>query len=93
MKIIKKEIGGVEYTFQKIPAMDFVRMKERATNDKGVLLDSAMFEELAEHVIVDPKIDLEGFEDVVELSEIMEEAISFQLSKKQPAPGQKKSKG
>ncbi len=92
MKIIKKEIRGVEYTFQKIPAMDFVRMKERATNEKGQILDSLMFEELAEHVIVDPKIDLEEFDDVVELSEIMEEAISFQLSKGKPDKGQKKSK-
>lgn len=93
MKTLKKKINGVEYTFQRLLAMDFVRMKERATNEKGQILDSAMFEELAEHVIVDPKIDLEEFDDVVELSEIMEEAISFQLSKGKPDKGQKESKG
>lgn len=79
---MKKEINGVEYTFQKLSAMDWIRLKERSTDEKGILRDSLFFEEIAEHVIVDPKIDLEEFEDAEELTEIMRAATFLHIGKK-----------
>jgi hypothetical protein len=79
--MMKKKINGTEYTFQKLPAMEMVRLKERATDTSGNLVESLLFEELAEHVIVNPRLDLEEFEDYGELMEIMKVALDFQLSK------------
>lgn len=76
---MKKTIRGTEYTFQKLSAMEFTRLKERATNENGVLLDSLLFEELAEHVIVNPRVDVEEFEEYDELAELMKFALTFQL--------------
>lgn len=83
--MMKKTINGVEYTFQKLGAMEFIRLKERSTDEKGVLRDSLFFEELAEHVIVDPKLDLETFEDVMELDEVMKHATFLHIGKKRQA--------
>ncbi len=80
---MKKKINSTEYTFQKLPAMEMVRLKERATDTSGNLVESLLFEELAEHVIVNPRLDLEEFEDYGELMEIMKVALDFQLAKSQ----------
>lgn len=81
-KQTKITINKIEYTFQKVSAMEFIRIKERATDDKGIMRDSLFFEEMAEHVIVDPKIDLETFDDVQELDEIMKAATFLHIGKK-----------
>lgn len=83
--ITKKTVCGVEYTFQKMQAMEFVRLRERCVGDNGRMLDSLYFEELAEHIIVQPKLDLENFEDYAELKEVMEAATMFQLGRKKSA--------
>lgn len=81
---MKKTIDGIEYTFQKLSAMEVVRMKERASNEKGILVDSLLFGELAEHVIVKPRIDIEAIDDYEVLKELMETALHFQLGKGKP---------
>lgn len=80
---MKKKINGTEYTFQKLPAMEMVRLKERSSDDRGTPIESLLFVELAEHVIVNPKLDLEEFQDYGELMEVMKEALDFQLTKSQ----------
>ncbi len=80
---MKKKINSTEYTFQKLPAMEMVRLKERSSDDRGNLIESLLFVELAEHVIVNPKLDLEEFQDYGELMEVMKEALDFQLAKSQ----------
>lgn len=80
--VLKKKINDVEYTFQRLSAMEFVRLKERAVGENGQVLDSKLFQEIAEHIIVEPRVDLEAFGDYEELKEIMETALRFQLNKK-----------
>lgn len=79
---MKKTINKVEYTFQKLSAMEWIRLKERSTDERGILRDSLYFEEIAEHVIVNPKIDLESFEDAEELTEIMQAATFLHIKRK-----------
>lgn len=79
----KRIIRGKEYTFQKLSAMDFIRLKERSQDEHGKLSDSLYFEELAEHVIVKPKLDLEEFEDITELHEIMRVATFLHKGSKE----------
>lgn len=81
-KQTKQTINGKEYTFQKVSAMEFIRIKERSTDDKGIMRDSLFFEEMAEHVIIEPKIDLELFDDVQELDDIMKAATFLHIGKK-----------
>jgi hypothetical protein len=81
-KQIKKKIKGTEYTFQKLTAMEWIRLKERSQDENGRMRDSLYFKEIAEHVIVDPKLDLEVFEDAEELTEIMEVATFLHIKKK-----------
>lgn len=79
---LKKTVNGVEYTYQKLSAMEWLRLKERSTDEMGIIRDSLFFEEVAEHIIVDPKINVEEFEELGELVEIMKHATFLHERKK-----------
>lgn len=80
-KQLKKTINGLEYTYQKLSAMEWIRLKERSVDEKSIIRDSLFFEEVAEHIIVDPKIDVEEFEDYEELTEVMKHATFLHQGK------------
>ena len=77
-KIVK--VDGTEYTLQKLAPREFYLMKERCTTN-GQLNDLKMYDELFEHVIVNPKVTLDDFEDVETVEGLMKEALTFQLKR------------
>ena len=77
-KIVK--VSGTEYTLQKLAPREFYLMKERCTIN-GQLNDLKMYDELFEHVVVNPKVTLDDFEDVETIEGLMKEALTFQLKR------------
>ena len=76
----KVKIKGKEYTFQKLSAREWIRLRKRCTKNNN--FDEEKFiDELLEHVVVDPKITMDDFEDYGELEEVVAEATNFQSGK------------
>jgi hypothetical protein len=73
----KVTVGDTEYTLQKIPAREWVRLRQRCTKN-GNLNEEKFIDEILEHIVVDPKKRLDDFEDYSELEEVVAEAVNFQ---------------
>ncbi|KZM54909.1 hypothetical protein A3Q35_13195 [Aeribacillus pallidus] len=73
----KHTVAGVEYTFQFPGVKATIEMLDRCKNRFGNVVDSAYFEEIMEHVIVDPKVDWEYWETHDGLREVMALADNF----------------
>lgn len=59
----KEEINGTEYTFQFPGVRAANEIADRAKNADGVLMQTKLQEELWKHVVVDPKVDFDYFDE------------------------------
>lgn len=75
----KVEIRGKEYTFKKIPPREWVRLKDRCKNRFGNVIEEKFLAEIFEHLVVNPKVSLDDFEDWSECQEVANAAIAFHL--------------
>lgn len=81
----KVKIEGTEYTFQKLPVREAIKLRCRCRT-KDEMDDLRFYEELLEHVVISPKLTVDSFEDVQDLEDLMREVIHFQYaSKKKPS--------
>lgn len=78
----KIKLEGVEYTLQKLPAMEALKLRSRCKDKQGNPDEIKLYGELLEHVVVIPKVTIDDFEDVADLEELMVEVIEFQYTKK-----------
>lgn len=78
-----ENINGVEYTFQKMPPRQWARLLDRCTNRHGVALQEKLLSEVLEHIVVDPKVTLDDFEDWEVVQDVVSAAASFQRGKEQ----------
>ena len=74
----KKTIRGTEYTFKKLPARQWVRLRDRCKNRYGVIMEETYMSEIFEHLVVDPKVSLDDLE-WDEAQEVANEAVKYQL--------------
>ena len=74
------KIFGTEYTFQKITAREWIRLKKRCTKN-GNFDEEKFIDEVLEHIVVEPKKTLDDFENYAELEEVVAEAVNFQSGK------------
>ncbi len=75
-------IYGKEYTLQKITPREWSRLKERCRNRNGHMVEERFITEILEHIVVDPKVNFDDFEEVAEVEELIGEAVSFQQGKR-----------
>lgn len=69
--------SGKEYTFQ-FPGVRFAaQISDRIKNKHGIASEEKMGDELMKHVIVQPKLTWDSFEDKKEFNEVMEAAYLF----------------
>lgn len=61
-----EEVNGTKYTFQFPGVRAANEMADRAKNEHGVMMQTKLQEELWKHVVVDPKVNFEYFEDKLE---------------------------
>ena len=90
--IKKVTVGGVEYTLQKIPFQSYLELVDRTTS--GVKTDRvAWAQAMYEHVVVDPKVTMEDFDDDIYSGlQLVNECESFLTQKiEQPSKQPKKT--
>jgi hypothetical protein len=73
----KVKVNGVEYTLQKMPAREWIRLRKRCTKN-GNFDEEKFMDEILEHIVVDPKVKLDDFEEYADLEEVVAEAVNFQ---------------
>lgn len=74
----KVTINGTEYTFQKVVPREWLRMRDRCKNKNGIPIEERLYDEVLQHIVVNPKKRLDDFTDVQELEEVVTAAIRFQ---------------
>ncbi len=76
----KYTVDGVEYTFQKIPPREWIRLRKRCTKNNNVD-EEKFYDEVLEHIVIEPKVKLDDFDDNATLEEVVAEAVNFQHGK------------
>lgn len=57
------EIQGTAYTFQHPGVREAVRLRDRSKNKQGHLVEEKYYQELMTHVIVQPKVNWDYFDE------------------------------
>ncbi|EJW20023.1 hypothetical protein M5X00_14695 [Paenibacillus alvei] len=71
-------IQGVEYTFQHPGVRESVRLRDRSKNKAGQLVEEKYYNELMTHVIVQPKVSWDYFDEHPEaFDDVMLAAVEF----------------
>ena len=73
----KYECEGVEYTFQRPPMREVIKIRDRNKNENGDIIEEKYYKELMDHVIVDPKTDWDYWDEHDGFNEVMTEASKF----------------
>lgn len=76
----KQVIYEKEYTFQKISPREWMRLRKRCSKN-GVLDDEKFADEVLEHIVIEPKVKLDDFEDYGEVEDLVSAAVNFQYGK------------
>lgn len=77
------KVNGVEYTLQHPGARWYLSVIDRYTNAKGNLEREGYTAEILEHVVVNPKVTIEDFDDDLgSLMELVRKAEAFLGSKR-----------
>ena len=75
------EVDGIEYKLQKLPVRAGLELRQRCRNGSDVD-DIKFYEELLEHIVVEPKQALDDFEDTGHLEKLMLKVIEYQYQGK-----------
>ena len=90
----KVDVGGVEYTLQRIPFKFYMELNDRFMGRNGTLQQTPFSEELLKHVVVSPKVSLADFEyDYAAGMELLQEIESFLKSKPDKPANKEESAG
>ncbi len=73
------EVRGKEYIIKKIPAREWVRLRDRCKNRFGIVLEERMLAEVFEHLVINPITSLDDFDDWSECQEVADAVVEFQL--------------
>lgn len=76
----KVTVNGVEYTLQKMPVREALKLRQRwGSKDTASGIDDIKMAELClENIVVIPKVKMDDFENVEDLEKLIVECINFQ---------------
>ena len=76
----KIEVEGVEYTLQKMPIREALKLRQRWSSKETAsgVDDIKMAELCLENIVVMPKMKLDDFDSIDALEKIIVECINFQ---------------
>lgn len=76
----KVTVNGVEYTLQKMPVREALRLRQRwgSKETASGIDDEKMADLCLENIVVMPKVKIDDFENVEDLAELIKECIDFQ---------------
>ena len=70
-------VDGVEYTVQRLPVRPALELRAEWQDS-----DVKMYEMVLEYFIVNPKVKLDDFEDIITVEEIVGEVLKYQYRSK-----------
>lgn len=71
------EVEGKEYTFQHPGTRAMAQIQDRIQMENGSPSNEKLSEEIFKHVIVEPKVDFDYFDENDGYEEVVKEAFSF----------------
>lgn len=76
----KVTVNGVEYTLQKMPVREALKLRQRwGSKETASGIDDEKIADLClENIVVMPKVKIENFDNVEDLAELIKECIDFQ---------------
>lgn len=76
----KVTVNGVEYTLQKMPVREALKLRQRwgSKETASGIDDEKMADLCLENIVVMPKVKIDDFENVEDLAELIKECIDFQ---------------
>lgn len=75
---IEVEVEGKKFILQHPGARASVQMRDRCKNRFGQIVEEKLYSEIMQHVIVEPKVSWEYFDEHPEIfDELMEKALLF----------------
>lgn len=76
----KVTVNGVEYTLQKMPVREALKLRQRwSSKETASGIDDEKIADLClENIVVMPKVKIENFDNVEDLAELIKECIDFQ---------------
>lgn len=76
----KVTVNGVEYTLQKMPVREALKLRQRwGSKETASGIDDEKIADLClENIVVMPKVKIENFDNVEDLAELIKACIDFQ---------------
>ena len=75
----KVEVNGTEYTLQKLPVLEFMKLRQQwgSREFASGVDDIKMSELVLEHIVVNPKRKIEDFDTLEELEDLVSEGVNY----------------
>lgn len=70
-------VKGKEYLLQHPGVRSVTRITDRVKNKHGIPQDEKMADEMLDHVVVNPRVKMDDFDDFAELSDLVAKAFAF----------------
>ncbi|WP_088005603.1 hypothetical protein [Indiicoccus explosivorum] len=71
------EVEGTEFTLQHPGTRAYTQIQDRIQREGGMMSSEKLSEEIFKHVIVEPKVDFEYFDENDGYEEVITEAMNF----------------
>lgn len=68
---------GNDYLFQFPGIRSVTKIQDRVKNKYGIMQDEKVADEVLTHIIVEPRLKIEDFNDIGEFNEVIGAAIKF----------------
>ena len=75
-------VGENEYVLQKLPTRKALEIKQKWLDSNGQIIELNLYDEVLEHIVVNPKKIVDDFDDISELQTLGTEALNFQFGGK-----------
>lgn len=75
-------VGENEYVLQKLPTRKALEIKQKWLDANGQIIEIIFYDEILEHIVVNPKKTVDDFDDISELQILGAEASNFQFGGK-----------
>lgn len=75
-------VGENEYVLQKLPTRKALEIKQKWLDSNGQIIELNLYDEVLEHIVVNPKKTVDDFDDISELQTLGTEALNFQFGGK-----------
>lgn len=76
LKTKKVTVNDVEYTLQKLPVREALKLRD-SWLENGVVNQEKMYDKLLEHIVVMPKVKLDDFDDLETVEALGMECVNF----------------